>query len=63
MIYYPIALNEQEAFSNIGSVSGDLKNTNYLCNSVLSLPMHTELKLQEQEFISNEIHKYFKNAS
>lgn len=63
MIYYPIALNDQEAFSNIGSVSGDLKNTNYLCKSVLSLPMHTELKLQEQEFISNEIHKYFKNAS
>jgi dTDP-4-amino-4,6-dideoxygalactose transaminase len=63
MIYYPVPLNEQEAFKFIGSVSGELTNTNKLCKSVLSLPMHTELTLQEQEFISNEIHKYFKNAS
>ena len=53
MIYYPIALNEQEAFINIGSVSGDLKNTNYLCKSVLSLPMHTELSQKEQTHIVN----------
>jgi dTDP-4-amino-4,6-dideoxygalactose transaminase len=53
MIYYPIALNEQEAFSNIGSVSGDLKNTNHLCKSVLSLPMHTELSQIEQTHIVN----------
>ncbi|MEN9326593.1 MAG: hypothetical protein RLZZ479_951 [Bacteroidota bacterium] len=59
MIYYPIALNEQEAFSNIGSVSGDLKNTNYLCKSVLSLPMHTELTDAEQIHISQTIHSFF----
>jgi len=63
MIYYPVPLNEQEAFQNIGSISGELTNTNKFCKSVLSLPMHTELTLQEQEFISNEIHKYFRNAS
>jgi dTDP-4-amino-4,6-dideoxygalactose transaminase len=63
MIYYPVPLNEQEAFQNIGSISGELTNTNKFCKSVLSLPMHTELTSQEQEFISNEIHKYFKYAS
>jgi UDP-2-acetamido-2-deoxy-ribo-hexuluronate aminotransferase len=60
MIYYPIPLNEQEAFSNIGSVSGSLKNTNYLCQSVLSLPMHTELTEAEQIHISQTIHSFFK---
>jgi len=59
MIYYPIPLNEQEAFSNIGSVSGDLTNTNYLCKSVLSLPMHTELTEAEQIHISQTIHSFF----
>lgn len=60
MIYYPIPLNEQEAFSKIGLVSGSLKNTNYLCQSVLSLPMHTELTEAEQIHISQTIHSFFK---
>jgi UDP-2-acetamido-2-deoxy-ribo-hexuluronate aminotransferase len=59
MIYYPIPLNEQEAYVNIGHVSGELTNTNYLCNSVLSLPMHTELTEAEQIYISQTIHSFF----
>lgn len=59
MIYYPIPLNEQEAFVNIGRVSGELNNTNYLCKSVLSLPMHTELTEPEQIQISQAIHSFF----
>lgn len=59
MIYYPIPLNEQEAFDKIGYVSGDLKNTYYLCKSVLSLPMHTELTEIEQIHISKIIHSFF----
>jgi dTDP-4-amino-4,6-dideoxygalactose transaminase len=59
MIYYPIPLNEQEAYVNIGHVSGELTNTNYLCKSVLSLPMHTELTEAEQIYISQMIHSFF----
>lgn len=59
MIYYPIPLNEQEAYVNIGHVSGALTNTNYLCKSVLSLPMHTELTVAEQIHISQTIHSFF----
>ena len=59
MIYYPIPLNEQEAYVNIGHVSGALSNTNYLCKSVLSLPMHTELTEAEQIHISQTIHSFF----
>ena len=59
MIYYPIPLNEQEAYVNIGHVSGALTNTNNLCKSVLSLPMHTELTEAEQIHISQTIHSFF----
>jgi UDP-2-acetamido-2-deoxy-ribo-hexuluronate aminotransferase len=59
MIYYPIPLNEQEAYVNIGHVSGELTITNDLCKSVLSLPMHTELSELEQMHISQTIHSFF----
>jgi dTDP-4-amino-4,6-dideoxygalactose transaminase len=59
MIYYPIPLNEQEAYQKIGKISGTLTNTNELCKSVLSLPMHTELIQEEQEFICNSIREFF----
>jgi UDP-2-acetamido-2-deoxy-ribo-hexuluronate aminotransferase len=59
MVYYPIPLNEQEAYVNIGHVSGTLNKTNYLCKSVLSLPMHTELTESEQIHISQTIHSFF----
>lgn len=59
MIYYPIPLNEQEAYKNLGRVESDLKNTNLLCKNVLSLPMHTELTFEEQLYISNNIHSFF----
>lgn len=63
MIYYPIPLNEQEAFKSIGSVIGDLKNTKQLCKTVLSLPMHTELSKESQEYISNLIKTFFINEN
>jgi dTDP-4-amino-4,6-dideoxygalactose transaminase len=59
MVYYPIPLNEQSAFRNIGKVIGDLTATNFLCASVLSLPTHTELTIQEQDYIINAIKEFF----
>ncbi len=59
MIYYPIPLNEQEAFKSIGSVIGTLNVTEELCRSVLSLPIHTELTEDQQEFIAGHIQSFF----
>lgn len=61
MVYYPIPLNEQEAFQNIGAVAGSLNETKRLCASVLSLPMHTELTAEQQEFITNKVKSFFKS--
>ncbi len=60
-IYYPMPLNEQEAFKSISKVVSNIENTYKLCNSVLSLPMHTELTHQEQDFIINKIKEFFNN--
>jgi UDP-2-acetamido-2-deoxy-ribo-hexuluronate aminotransferase len=60
MIYYPIPLNEQEAYENICKTIGDLNKTKIFCNTVLSLPIHTEMELSEQEYICNQIINYFK---
>jgi len=60
MIYYPIPLNQQEAYKEIGRVSGNLENTNILCQSVLSIPMHTELTVEEQMFIADKISHFLK---
>jgi dTDP-4-amino-4,6-dideoxygalactose transaminase len=59
MIYYPLPLNDQEAYQTIGKVPGRLDTTRALCESVLSLPMHTELTCQQQEFIINSIQQFF----
>ena len=60
MIYYPIPLNEQEAYQKIGHVAGELYETKRLCASVLSLPMHTELTEEQQVYITNAIKSMFK---
>ncbi|MBM3919106.1 MAG: DegT/DnrJ/EryC1/StrS family aminotransferase [Sphingomonadales bacterium] len=39
MIYYPVPLNEQKAYAQ----AGDYPVTRRLCNTVFSLPMHSEL--------------------
>lgn len=61
MIYYPIPLNEQEAYSNLGIIADKLNETQKLCKSVLSLPMHTELTLNQQIFITDSIKSFLNN--
>jgi dTDP-4-amino-4,6-dideoxygalactose transaminase len=58
MIYYPIPLNEQEAYKNLGIISGNLKQTEKLCKEVLSLPMHTELTIDQQVHIADAIKSF-----
>ncbi len=60
MIYYPIPLHKQEAFSSLGRVHGNLDVTEELCLSVLSLPMHTELSKEQQQYIIDTILSFYK---
>ena len=60
MIYYPIPLYKQNAFSSFYDGPG-LTNTEVLCNQVLSLPIHTEMKSETQNFIINKLKDFFRN--
>ena len=43
MIYYPIPLYKQDAFNKYVPQGFELPNTESLCRSVLSIPIHTEM--------------------
>jgi dTDP-4-amino-4,6-dideoxygalactose transaminase len=60
MIYYPIPLHHQEAFKKIGIAGSSLNVTEQLCDTVLSIPMHTELTEEEQLFICSKIKSFLK---
>ncbi len=53
-VYYPIPLYKQKAFEQYNS-GIHLENTETLCQSVFSLPMHTELSSEQQEYIVNQL--------
>ncbi len=55
MIYYPLPLHVQKAYSDLGYKKGDFPHAEKACNEVLSLPMHTELDNDQLQFISERI--------
>ncbi len=50
-IYYPIPLNEQDAYKSCNVVSSGLGNTEKFCKEVFSLPMSPYLKKEHQDYI------------
>lgn len=59
MIYYPIPIYNQEAYSYLNEFSNSHTNTELLCDSVLSLPMNPLITFNEQKFISEKIKSFF----
>lgn len=55
MIYYPVPLHLQKAYIQEGKGIGTFPVAERLSEEVLSLPMHTELTLEMQEFIAERI--------
>jgi len=61
MIYYPKPLNEQEAFLEITKLgTTNLAVTEALCQSVISLPIHTEMDNEQLDFITTKVNDFFK---
>lgn len=59
MVYYPMSLNNQKAFSEISRVEADLTNSELLASRVISLPMHTELTPEIQRIIAQAVREFF----
>ena len=54
-VYYPVQLYIQIPYFDVRFKKEEFLNTNKLCKTVLSLPMHTELTKDHLAFISNTI--------
>ena len=59
MIYYPVPLHLQQAYLREGQGKGSYPVSEQLSEEVLSLPIHTEMKPEVQEYIIQQIHAFF----
>ena len=58
MIYYPVPLHLQKAYRRAGYGEGAFPVTENLSKSVISLPIHTEMTREEQEYIVETINRF-----
>ena len=59
MIYYPLPLQEQDAFKGITKSVGSLATAREAAYSVLSLPVHTEITRDVQDMVIDAIKSYY----
>lgn len=60
MVYYPVPLHVQKAYSHLGYTPEAFPVTSMLSGEVLSLPMHTELDEEQLDYITSCITEKFK---
>jgi UDP-2-acetamido-2-deoxy-ribo-hexuluronate aminotransferase len=58
MIYYPVPCHRQKMFDSLGGNSFNLPATDWLSERVISLPIHTELDKEQQDFIISNVLDY-----
>jgi UDP-2-acetamido-2-deoxy-ribo-hexuluronate aminotransferase len=58
MIYYPVPLHLQKAYTDPRYSSGDFPITENLCEVVISLPMHTEMKSDQLNHIITTVNQF-----
>ena len=58
MIYYPVPCHKQKMFESLGGSSYNLPITDWLTERVISLPIHTELDEEQQDFIISNVLEY-----
>jgi dTDP-4-amino-4,6-dideoxygalactose transaminase len=58
MIYYPVPCHRQNMFASFGGGSFQLPLTDWLTERVISLPIHSELDEEQQEFITTQVIKH-----
>ena len=63
MIYYPVPGHKQQMFSSFHLPEIDLKVTDLLTQRVISLPIHTELDLDQLAYITENILNFINNQS
>jgi len=60
MVYYPLPLHMQKAYADARYNEGDFPITEELCKTVFSLPIHTEMDSETQNYIIESVLTFFK---
>ena len=60
MVYYPIPLHLQKAYTDPRYKQGDFPVTESLCGEVVSLPMHTEMTEEDLGYITGHVLEFLK---
>jgi dTDP-4-amino-4,6-dideoxygalactose transaminase len=60
MIYYPVPAHRQKMFDAFGGSEYHLPITDWLTERVISLPIHTELDEEQQQFICEKVLSFLK---
>jgi len=58
MIYYPVPAHRQKMFDAFGGGDYNLPVTDWLTERVISLPIHTELDEEQQQYIVSSVVEY-----
>lgn len=58
MIYYPVPAHRQKMFDAWGSSEVQLPVTDWLTERVISLPIHTEMEDEQQQYITGKVLEY-----
>jgi len=61
MIYYPIPAHRQKMFDSFGTASLNLPVTDWLTKRVISLPIHTEMQIEQLDLITKTVVDYLNN--
>lgn len=59
MVYYPVCLHMQKAYVDERYTAGDFPVAEKLSETVLSLPMHTELDEEQLQYICEKMNSFF----
>jgi dTDP-4-amino-4,6-dideoxygalactose transaminase len=63
MIYYPIPAHKQKMFASLQLAEINLETTDWLTERVISLPIHTEMTVEQLQYISTELLNIINNLS
>jgi dTDP-4-amino-4,6-dideoxygalactose transaminase len=60
VVYYPLPVQEQEAYKWVARISGEASVSTRLSREALSLPIHTEMTNETQQFIIDTVLRFFR---